>query len=937
MLTPTSAPESPVFTPLDDLLIPPSDIFEETSMESFLIDSDAGDRASLRSKVLSEMAERRELALNEIKKAAFAQFPTSPYASRRVIRSYAYLTDCLVRAALKFALHSCPARSAKEGRFAVIAVGGYGRAEMAQHSDIDLLFLIEKKVDSWIENVIENVLYLLWDLKLTVGHSCRTAKDCVRLGREDYTIRTALLENRFIFGDSELAENLDSSLWDELFKGTGREFVEAKLAERDSRNERQNGNRYLLEPNVKEGKGGLRDLQSLFWIVKYLHRVNNPVELINLGVYSIEEYEKFMSAEAFLWSVRCVLHIMAGKAQDKLHFDVQADVAQILGYEDSDARPASDHFMQDYFRFATDVGELTRIFLTALEAQHVKREPLVIGLLRSTGLQLGTKVSPGYKTLQGRLAIADNEAFLADKRNIMRLFNEALRSGLLIHPDAMRLVAANVHLIDDDFRQDTEICTDFFDLLLRHGNPERALRRMNELGVLGRFIPEFQNIVAMTQPGGYHHYTVDEHTIQCISTLSQIEHGEYREELPLASEILEKGVNRKVLYLALLLHDIGKGSGQDHSLRGAEIARQVSTRLGLNENEIETVDWLVYHHLLMSDTCQKRDISDPRTLWNFALQVASRSHLKLLTVLTVCDIRGVGPGTWSNWKAQLLRDLYRMTHQALTEGRGDMIQTGVQDAQQSFREALNDWSETEINTEIERHPDSFWQGLKTEIQIVFVQLLKNAQHGEIKTDAVLDSHRDATRICFAMTDQPGCFARIAGALSLSGANVVDAKTFTTFDGFATAVFWVQDQNGKVFGKARFKRMQKTLEQTMAGEMDIAEALEKREKQVGESIAAKRSRSFRVPTEITFDNDGSDIYTIVEVDTRDRQGLMFDIAHTLFESNVTIASAVIATYGAQAVDVFYVKDMAGLKLYSESRLQSLRKKLAEKILHKTPVS
>ena len=922
-----------VIMPLDNLIMQNTDIFNEPSMEAFIATtaSKSDDVVSIRSSVLAELETRKKNAVRTIQKVALEQFPLNPFAARKVIRSYAYLTDGLVRTTLKLAMGPMASVTIPSGQFAVIAVGGYGRAEMAEYSDIDLLFLVENKVEPWIESVIENVLYLLWDLKLKVGHSCRNAKDCIKLGREDYTIRTALLENRLIYGDTELAQNLEQSLWDNLFKGTARDFVEAKLAEREARNERQNSNRYLLEPNVKEGKGGLRDLQTLFWIVKYLHRVNDPKELINLGVYSIEEYEKFMSAEAFLWSVRCVMHMIAGKAQDKLFFEVQPDVAKSLGYCNSDTRNASEYFMQDYFRFATDVGKLTRIFLTALEAQHVKRQPRVLGLFRSTGLQLGTKVSSGYTTLHGRLAIENNDTFLADKRNIMRLFDEALRSGLLIHPDAMRLIAAQIHLIDDEFRSDLEISKTFFNVLLNHGNPERALRRMNELGVLARYIPEFQNVVAMIQPGGYHQYTVDEHTIQCISTLSQIERGEYREELPVASEILEKGVNRKILYLALLLHDLGKGSGQDHSIRGAEIARMVAPRLGLSEGDAETVEWLVCNHLLMSDTCQKRDIADPRTLWNFALKVSSRSKLKLLTVLTVCDIRGVGPGTWTNWKAQLLRDLYRMTHQALTEGRSEEeIQIGATDLRNSFRQAAADLPIERVEFEIKRHSSSFWQGLNTETHLVFVKLLEDIKPDEIKTDAKLESVRGATRICFAMIDHPGCFARIAGAMSLAAANVVDAKTFTTSDGMVTAVFWVQDYRRKPYGKARIQKLLRILNQTMKGELNTAEALKERERQVNLSLDAKRTSNFVVPTEITFDNEGSDIYTIVEVDTRDRPGLMFDIAYTLFRANVTIVSAVIATYGVQAVDVFYIKDMAGHKLYSKPRLKSLRKKLLEKI-------
>ncbi len=923
----------PSVVTLSDLIIPACEIFDEQTFEEFIDATElkAKDSAQIRGPILEELRNRRDLGIVAIRDASLKQFKTNPFAALKSVRSYSHLTDGLVRATLKLAVG--PLNSGKETpiRFAVLAVGGYGRAEMAEHSDVDLLFLIEDKITPWIEEVVETVLYLLWDLKLKVGHSCRTAKDCVRLGKEDYTIRTALLENRLIFGDADLAADLHAKLWTDLFKGTGRDFVEAKLAEREIRNERHSGNRYLLEPNVKEGKGGLRDLQTLFWIVKYLYRVDDPRELINLGIYTIEEFEKFISAESFIWSVRCVMHIIAGKPQDKLYFEIQPDVAESLGFVSTQGRNGVEHFMQEYFSHATQVGELVRIFLTGLEARHVKREPRVLGLLRSTGLQLGTRVRSGFKVQHGRLAIADEAVFFKEPLNMFRLFDEALKTGLLLHPDAMRQVAANVFLIDDKFRRSQEASKCFFDVLLNHGYPERALRRMNELGVLGRYIPEFQRIVAMIQRGGYHQYTVDEHTLQCILTLSQIERGEYREELPVASDIIEKGVDRKVLYLALLLHDAGKGSQQDHSIRGAEIAREVAPRLGLSEGESENVEWLVRNHLLMSDTCQKRDISDPRTVWNFAQKVGSRSRLKMLTVLTVCDIRGVGPNVWTNWKAQLLRDLYSLTHKALNEGHPDNLQIGVEEAKDSFRRAAaGQLSPDQIDAELSRYSASYWQGLNTETHLIFSQLLKNIGSGEIATDTKLKSERDATRICFAMADHPGSFARIAGALALAAANVVDAKSYVSSDGYTTAVFWVQDYSGKPYGKSRIRRMMQTLHKTMKGELHTAKALEGREKQVAATLAAKRVRSFVVPTEITFDNEGSELYTIIEVDTRDRPGLMFDISYTLFRSNVTIVSAVIATYGVQAVDVFYVKDIAGLKLHSDSRQSTLRKKLLKRI-------
>ncbi len=918
--------------PLDNLILPASDIFDEDSMGALvhsLVERNTKPE-EIRTTALAELQRRRSQGMAEIERRSLENFPRDPFAALKTVRSYSYLTDAIVRSVVKLATGSLHVGRGEPVAFSVAAVGGYGRAEMAAFSDVDLLFLIGDRITPWIEEVIECTLYFMWDMKLKVGHSCRNSRDCVRLGRDDFTIRTALLEHRLVHGDRELAIELHDRIWNELFKGTGPEFVEAKLAERESRNERQSGNRYVLEPNIKEGKGGLRDLQTLFWILKYLNRVDNPIELVTLGIFRIEEYEKFISAEAFLWSVRCVMHMIAGKAQDKLHLDMQEEVAMKLGFSDAAGRRAVELFMQDYFGHATVVGELTRIFLTEMEARHVKREPRVIGFLRSTGLKFGTRLSPGYETVHNRLAIADEGAFLADSLNLLRLFDEALRTGLLIHPDAMRLVAANLHLIDGRFRNNPDANNLFVDLLVKHGNPERALRRMNELGVLGAFLPEFGRVVAMMQPGSYHHYTVDEHIIQCISILAQIEHGEFREELPVASGILEKGVNRRVLYMALLLHDIGKGTGRDHSEAGAEMAARLAPRLGLDETGSRTVTWLVANHLLMSDTFQKRDISDPKTVQDFALKVGNRSHLKLLTVLTVCDIWGVGPDVWTKWKAQLLRDLYWMTHKAMSDGLIEVGFTAAGAAKDSFREAAQELPAERIEEELNRHADPYWQGLPTDTQLTFARLLDGISDSEICTDARPEAGRDATRICFAMADHPGIFTRITGALALASANVVDAKTYTSADGYATAVFWVQDHRGRPYEKSRVKRLMEMIDKIMKGEIDTRKALRNRDSELQKTAAARRRHSFQVPTEITFDNDGSEIYTIIEVDTRDRPGLIYDLAYTLYRANVTISGAVIATYGVQAVDVFYVKDMAGLKLHAESRRNALGRKLLEAI-------
>ncbi|MCF3593525.1 [protein-PII] uridylyltransferase [Rhodobacteraceae bacterium LMO-12] len=902
-----------------DLICPADAIFDRAAIAQTLGEacSKASDEAALRPEVVRILGDARDAGMAQIQ----AAFEAEPFKADPTIRAYTWLTDCIVAATYQVAttrLHPLPNPTEGE-RLSLLAVGGYGRGDMAPASDIDLLFLTPRKITPWAESVIESMLYVFWDMHLKVGHASRTVNDCLRLGREDYTIRTALLEQRYLVGDANLAVQLQETLRTELFKGTAHAFIEAKLAERDARHLKQ-GERYVVEPNVKEGKGGLRDLQSLFWIAKYMYDVRDVDDLVRLKVFTPEELAMFEEAENFIWAVRCHLHLASGRANEKLSFDMQVQMAERMGYQDRGGRRAVEHFMQDYFRHATLVGDLTRIVLTKLEAVNAKNEPLLERLFKRR-----RKLKDGYKIVHGRLAIQNQRKFLADPVNILRLFEEGLRTGMLIHPDAMRLVTANLDKIDDAMRENKEATRIFLDLLLKHGNPERALRRMNELGVLSAFIPEFEPIVAMMQFNMYHAYTVDEHTIQVISNFNRIEQGELQEELPVATEILRSGINRKVLMVAMLCHDIGKGRAVDHSVLGAQISRSITRRLRLSKADCETVEWLVRYHLLMSDMAQKRDIADPRTVRDFAKAVGSVKRLDLLLLLTVCDIRGVGPNTWNNWKAVLLRALYRQTRRALEDGM-EALSREVRgtEAKKALRAALPDWDKADLKLETSRHYPPYWQGLHSTAHVVFARLLKDLQDNEVRIDLHPDEDRDATRACFVMADHPGIFSRMCGALGLVGANIVDARTFTSKDGFATAAFWIQDAEGHPYEMRKLKRLEQMIHKTLSGEVLTGDAIITRDK------IKKRERAFRVPTTITFDNEGSEIYTIIEVDTRDRPGLLYDLTRTLANSNVYIASAVIATFGEQVVDSFYVKDMFGLKFHSETKQKSLEKKLREAI-------
>ncbi len=724
-----------------DLIVPAAELFDAPAIRSRIeADIQAGEgRGAVRAAAVAHLKAANVAGRERIA----AGFTAHPQAARETVSAYSWLTDRLVETVFDLVVtHLHPRPNPTEGeRLAVFAVGGYGRAEMAPYSDVDLLFLSPWKLTGWAESVIESMLYILWDLKLKVGHASRTLKDCVRLGRDDTSIRTALLEHRFLCGEGAIAADLAEALWTELFEGTETDFIRAKLAERSERHEKQGGQRYVVEPNVKEGKGGLRDLQTLFWIAKYVNHVEDVADLVGTGTYSRGEFDGFVRAESFLLAVRCHLHLITGRAMDQLTFDLQVEVAERMGYSDRAGRRAVEVFMQDYFRHATRVGELTRILLTALEADHKKEAPRLAGFFRRR-----RKLRKGYALKQNRLTCADPDIFLADGVNILRIFDEALRTGYLLHPVAMRTIAANLKRIDDVVRKDPEANRIFLDLLLKHGNPDRALRRMNELGVLSAFIPDFEPIVAMMQFDMYHSYTVDEHTIQCIRNLSEIEAKEHVDDLPVATEIAGGEINRKVLYLALFLHDIGKGREEDHSIVGARIARKLCPRFGLSRADCETVEWLVRYHLLMSDMAQKRDLADPRTVRDFAKAVRTRKRLDLLTVLTVCDIRGVGPGVWNNWKGQLLRTLYRETAYALENGleainrehRGN-------EARRKLREALSDWDRKNLKIETGRHYSPYWQGLTVQSHIAFAHMLRDIRDDQIRIDIEDDADRDATR------------------------------------------------------------------------------------------------------------------------------------------------------------------------------------------------
>lgn len=824
--------------------------------------------------------------------------------------------DETIRAVLALASGTLfPAANPSTGdRLAVAAVGGYGRGELAPYSDIDLLFLVPYKKTPRVEQTVEYVLYMLWDLGLKVGHATRSVDECTRLARQDTTIRTALLEARFLWGERTLYDEMRADFWSGAGNGNGLDFVEAKLAERDARHQRLGDSRYLVEPNVKDGKGGLRDLHTLYWIAKYLYRVETIRDLVREGVFSRAEVRRFAKAEAFLSTVRCHLHTLTGRAEERLTVDVQPELAARLGYGDRAGLRGVERFMKHYYLTAKDVGDLTRIFCAALEAAHRRRPRFSLARLLWREQRVGD-----FQIESGRITVRHDDAFREDPVNFLRLFHTAQRQDLDIHPHALRLIRRDLKLIDAKLRADDEANRLFLEMLTAEKDPQTTLTRLNEANVLGRFIQEFGRVVAQMQYDLYHVYTVDEHTIRAIGILRAIEEGRFREETPVASEVVHKVLSRRVLYLALFLHDIAKGRAGDHSTIGARIALHLCPRLGLTEAETETVSWLVRHHLAMSAYAFKRDPSDPKTVQDFAELVQSPERLRLLLVLTVADIRAVGPAVWNGWKAALLRDLYRRTEEVLSGG-AEATAARIGAAKTALRQKLADWSADELDRHFASGPDFYWTAWDTDTLAHHARLLRaTAEHEPPLTIEVrVAPDKDVTEVTVCTLDHPGLFSRIAGSMAVAGANIVNARGFTLLNGFVIDTFWVQDAEGKPFLGA--ERLEKRIRQGLSGEIDIQKELNR------SPPWPARTSVFRVAPQVLIDNKASRTYTVIEVAGRDRPGFLNRVTWELTKLGLQIALCRINTFGERAVDVFYVKDVFGLKIDHEAKLQQIRERL-----------
>ena len=802
---------------------------------------------------------------------------------------------------------------------ALVAVGGYGRGELAPLSDIDLLVLTAKESDPAADVIVEQLLYLLWDLGLKVGHAKRTVPDTIRSSREDHTILTGLIEMRFIAGDAPLYKKLETAFQKELGRIKPGDFAEIKLAERDARHQKHGATRYMVEPNVKEGKGGLRDLHTLFWIAKLAYRADSIIDIVDKGVLRETEARRFAAAQRFLWTVRCHLHLLAGRPEERLDFDAQMSIAPRMGFAARGGMRDVERFMKRYHLATRDVGSLTRIICAAMETDFRKRR-----------ISLAEDFRPGqhfghFTIRAGRINLDKDLMFRDEPLRMLQIFHLALEQNADIHPQALQRITRGLPWLGEATRRDPEATAEFLGILTSRRNPERVLRLMNESGVLGRFLPDFGKIVAMMQFDMYHSYTVDEHTIKVIGVLHNIGTGGLAETAPVATSVMPEIESRLVLFVAALLHDIAKGRDGDHSELGAELALELCPSLGLSQEETETVSWLVRHHLLMSKTAFRYDLNDPKTIDDFAAIVQSPERLKLLLVLTVADIRGVGPTIWNGWKAALMRDLYYQTDAVLRGADAAVIAAGnAEVARDIVRGRLDGWSDEEFAAYAAMMPRQYWTGFDTESQLRHAGLGRTFRSMDVPllADFRQVEDKNVTELTLLTIDDAGLFSRIAGAVAGHGINIAGARITTCADGTVLDVFQLQTtSNEPVTDERLLGRVKTSIEKAVSGTLRPQAALRERWQSLPERV-----RHLPVPSRVILSNRISSTHTVIEVNGRDMPGLLHRLTRVLAELGLQIQTATVSTYGERVVDVFYVKDLFGLQVHNEARLTTIRDQL-----------
>ncbi len=800
------------------------------------------------------------------------------------------------------------------GELTVIAVGGYGRGELFPFSDVDVLVLTREVGED--DHSIARALQQLWDLAIPVSHATRSLEETVAAAKADASIAAALMDARFLCGHRAGYLALKKRLRAEVIGQDPRGFVAAKLNERDRRHSKWGDSRFILEPNVKEGKGGLRDLHTLNWLTRYCYGFNKASDLVREDLLTDAEHAHYREAYLFFANVRAHMHILRERADERLTFDLQTQIATALNFPGRTTQEKAEKFMLRYFQYAREVGALTRIFCAVLEEENL-RSPTAPFIQEARANQL----PDAFILAGGRLQFARAERLMEEPSLAIELFYVAQQTGLDIHPRAQLAIARALPTIGRKLPLEGNANRRFIEILLSHKSPAETLRRMSEMGVLGALIPEFGRVTGMMQYDGYHTYTVDEHTLMAVGHLRATEAGEYEKEMPLATQIAEEITDRAPLYLAMLCHDLAKGTGGMHAEKGETIVERIALRLGLSAAQGALAGWLVKHHLMLSETAFKRDLDDPKTIEDFVQHVQSPERLRLLLLVTVADIKAVGPTIWNRWKGGLMRDLYHRAMAQMGIGFGGAI--SHHSAQEMLLRELPPTLQHQAQQFMaEQFPANWWHRPREE-QIASIRAYAAWQEAREKPALVIthDRFRGVSEITCCYHYSAGLFRALAGVMAWIGASIVSARSMVLSGGAMITTLGIQDVEGNSFAEeeARLSPLAGLIEKAVADKLDFAGELPRRR-------VISRGREVAVEPSVFIDNQVSSTASVIEVNARDRLGLLYDMLGALADCQLQVMTAHIATYGRRAVDVFYVKDAYGMKVIHTTKMEQVQRAL-----------
>jgi [protein-PII] uridylyltransferase len=839
-----------------------------------------------------------------------------------VAAAWSTVMDHLIRHLFTTVSAACIDRFAQSNpRFALIAQGGYGRGELNPHSDIDLLFLYTWKVSPFVEAATGNLLHTLWDSGLQVGHAIRSISDCARLAESDMRVRTSLLDARFLCGNFALYEEFEKSVASRLVTKGIRRFIREKLDENRARHEQYGGSVYLLEPEVKEGEGGLRDVQTARWIAQAKLRIKDLDGLALNGMVSPADVTDLKESQDFLLRVRNELHFSTGKHQDQLTFEQQENVSAALGFQGEGSLRGVEVFMRAYYRHAAQVNRLSALIIHRVTECDRPRF--------GADYVFGRTLREGIRLSKGHLTVTKPEVIRNYPENLIRIFDDAQKHNCRLTHETRELLRAHLGLIDDEFRRSASANVPFFNILKGKESVYEALVEMHRSGVLGAFIPEFGRLLCMVLHDAYHIYTVDQHSLHLIKEIERLKAGEYAASLPLLTQLGREAENIEVLYLGMMFHDIGKGFGGGHSEIGARMVRPIARRMRLNADDGAVVEFLVRHHLLMTHTAFRRDLEDEKTIFDFAKIMGSVNNLKLLYLLTFADVKAVGPEVWNPWKASLLGELYVKALNLLEEAeKGELqrrdvravirrVQTRVR------RQLLKEHSDDRVENFLQTMPDRYFLATAEEVIPAHFELMERIHGDRAQISVEHSPERDCTSVVVCCRDRPGLFAAITGVLTALNLNILNARIYTARDDRVLDVFRIshQGRSESVMAEPRWAKFRSTLEGVLEGKIDVAQLVRS-----SKPSLFLQKRAPKVSTAINMDNEVSDDFTIIEVFTEDRIGVLFTITYNLHRLGLSIHVAKISTNVDQVADVFYVTDQTGGKIIDPVRLEAVREAL-----------